>query len=480
MVSRMADGPSAGRSGVFTAAAVCGLLTLGCGNSHGTRDANPDRVGPREGDVIEHALDLPRGADPDGRCDGATDVSVSGLDRDASAPSLDAVEDTDQDAPRALATCGAYELVGPAKPLSKTYSPSVRVENRYAVLSTSSTRTNYSSSGSSHYFHDVIFSWFDPETARLSESVTPFRMRGYYDGGVPIDFGSATPAAIITAPNGFAVAWTAYVQGKISLYFGLLDSTGQGLGQPVLVGAEVDRVSGVVWDGSQFAMVWVGRPNVLRLSRFDGQGNPLGTTDVAPRAFLGPVYLFWDGSAYGVFWEDSLPNLDEVWFARVDREGSVLLEPRLLSPPDRYAGNLLVLLTDDGTLAYWREIPKSGPWSIQAGLHKLDRNGQATAAARVLDDQPCGISAMARSHADLGVICSKDNAVGFASLGSYESTQLTPALSIGLPMPGTEGIRVASANALFGHDDGFDVFWTGSLDGATWGSYLTQIRCARQ
>jgi hypothetical protein len=479
MVIREADGQSAGRPGVFAAAAACALLlSLSCGNSRGSRDANADRVSPPEGDVADKAPDLPYGPGPEDRRDGATGPSMSGPERDGSTPSLDVAENTDQDGPRSLKTCGSYELVA-AKPVSKVFSPSVRVGSRYAVLSTSSTRTDPYSSSSPHYFHDVIFSWFDPQTARFSESVTPFRMRGYNDGGVPIDLGSANPAAIITAPNGFALVWTAFVQGKTSLYFGLLDGAGETIGQPVMFGSEAERLGDVVWDGSQFAMAWVGRPNVLHVSRFDGQGNLVGTTDVAPTVYLGPVYLFWDGAAYGVFWENLLQALDEVWFARVDREGSLLLQPRLISPSDYYAGNLLVLPTNDGYLAYWTETPQSGTWFWQSSLHQLDRNGQTVAPARLLDDQPCGIAAMARSGADVGVVCSKNDAVGFAGLGSHESTQLTPTLSIGLPMPGTEGIRVAGANAFFGNDDGFDVFWTGTLDGATWGNYFTQIRCAK-
>jgi hypothetical protein len=62
------------------------------------------------------------------------------------------------------------------------------------------------------------------------------------------------------------------------------------------------------------------------------------------------------------------------------------------------------------------------------------------------------------------------------------------ALSLTLGCSHSRGNRDANADqgsrseddvhAIYGKDDGFDVFWMGSLDGATWGNYLTQVRCA--
>jgi hypothetical protein len=64
-------------------------------------------------------------------------------------------------------------------------------------------------------------------------------------------------------------------------------------------------------------------------------------------------------------------------------------------------------------------------------------------------------------------------------MGDGESDSLSPILSVGHPTPTTGGIRVASARSLFGGPEGFDLFWTGSLDGSNWGNYFSQIRCAK-
>jgi hypothetical protein len=459
-------------------------LTLGCSSSKGIRDAHADRVIGSGDDVSEGTPDLPTGADSDeGRRDsavtGPVDAAAPAPGRDASESLLDATAGGNQDGlTPALPACSSYELVGPAKSMAQLASPAVHVGDRYAVLSTPSTKAD-TYSLVPHFFYDVVFSWFDPQTASLSGSVMPFRFRSYDGGGTPVDYGEAAPAAITSVPSGFAIAWTSYRESKTSLYFALLDDAGAVLSQPVMLDGQVDRVADVVWDGSQFAVAWIAWGGPLRLGRLDNQGNLIGTAEVAPQVYLGPSpRLFWDGNAYGLFWESLMPLFDEVWFARVDREGSLLVEPMQMTPPDRYAGSLLVEPITDGYLAYWDETPKSGTWFVQPALHKLDRNGQAAAAARPLDSQACGISAMARSGSEIGVICSNDNAVSFAGLGLYESPSLTPRLPIGLPKPEPYGIRVASAYALHGKEDGFDIFWTGSLDGATWGNYLTQIRCA--
>jgi hypothetical protein len=458
------------------------LVLLGCGRSRGSHDASFDRVWRGGEDVADPMPDAPRAATPEVRPDqdaAPADVSLSGTERDASA-SGDGTADAETDgAALVAATCISWELAGPAKPLAKFPVPSVRSGNRYAVLSTVSSRTDRFDTELTHYAYSVELSWFDPQTMALSDPVLPFRFQGYDDAGVPIDFGRASPAAITATPQGFAIVWTVYRQSQTSLYFALLDGSGHALSQPVMLESRVDRVGDVVWNGSQIAVLWSAGAGPLRLGRLDIQGNLLGTTDVSERTFLGPLRLFWDGSAYGVFWENSLPNLDEVWFARIARDGNVAISPVQLSSSDCYAGLLQVESVEDGYMVYWRENPRGAACIPQSGLRQFDKNGQAQGPMRSLSPETCQVASMGKSGVGIGFVCSNGNAIVFTSLTDWESASFTPALPVGLPKPTTGGIMVATTHALYGLDNGFDLFWSGTLDGATWNNHFSQIRCAK-
>jgi hypothetical protein len=462
--------------------AGCTLVLVGCGRSRGSHDAGVDRVGRGGEDVAEPMPDAPRAATPEVRPDqdsAPVDASLVLPERDASA-SGDAAADAETDGPALVAaTCKSWELAGPARRLAKFPVPSVRSGDRYAVLSTVYSRTDRFDTELSHYAYSVELSWFDPQTMALSDPVLPFRFQGYDDAGVPIDFGTASPAAITTTPQGFAIVWTVYRQNQTSLYFALLDDSGHALSQPVMLEARVDRVGDVVWDGSQIAVLWSTGAGPLRLGRLDKQGNLLGTTDLSDRTFLGPLRLFWDGGAYGVFWENSLPNLDEVWFAHVGQDGSVRAAPVQLSSPDCYAGTLEVESVDEGYLTYWQENPRTAACVPQSGLRRFDKNGQAQGPVRSLSPGTCQVSSMGKSGVGIGFVCSNGNALVWKGLTDWESASFTPALPVGLPKPTTGGIQVANVRALYGDDTGFDLFWSGTLDSATWDNYFSQIRCAR-
>jgi hypothetical protein len=411
--------------------------------------------------------------------DSPADLRLSDPGLDGSAGPADRAPDQDPDGPPfAAAHCKAWELAGPAKTLSKFPVPSVRVGNRYAVLSTVSSRVDRFDTEIAHYAHSVELSWFDPQTGIRSDPVMPFRFQGYNDAGAMIDFGTANPAAIAATPQGFAIVWTATRQSKTSLHFALIDGSGHALSQPLMLEAQVDRVGDVVWDGSQTVVLWNASTGPLRLGRIDDQGNLLGTTELSDRTYLGPLRLFWDGSAYGVFWENSLPNLDEVWFARVGQDGSLMVPKVQLTGPDCYAGLLQVEWFEDEYIVYWRDNPRTAACVPQTGLRRLDRTGQAQGTTQPLDPRLCQVSLMATSDRGLGFVCANGNGVGFAGFGDGESGSLMPVLPVGLPAPTTGGIQVASARALFGSAEGFDVFWSGSLDGSSWNTYFSRIRCA--
>ncbi len=86
---------------------------------------------------------------------------------------------------------------------------------------------------------------------------------------------------------------------------------------------------------------------------------------------------------------------------------------------------------------------------------------------------------MGKSGVGIGFVCSNGNALVWKGLTDWQSASLTPALSVGLPKPTTGGIQVATSRALYVVDNGFDLFWSGTLDGSNWNNYISQIRCAQ-
>jgi hypothetical protein len=469
---------------------VFALGSFGCGRTAiGHKGANSDRNGGADGSFLRDAeegqpqadLDGPTGNSRDSATLSYADLDVAMPDRDSGVASPDAASDAGEDCCEVgLAACASYVATGPAVALPRAALPSVRLGSSYAVLSTVNTRVDWSwYGGSIRYWYNVTFSVLDPKAGAFSNPVTSYPCRGNDAVGVPIDCGAASPEAIASYPDGYAVAWSVYRQSATSLWFALLDSGGAGTGASITLDDKAQGPCEIAWDGTYFGVAWTSWGGALRFARLDTRGALVSVTEVVPTTWLGPVRLFWDGSGYGLFWENILQALDEIWFARLDASGNSLVAPMLLTSPDNYAGALLVEPIEEGYVAYWYEMSKSGGGPYKVDLHKLGKDGQPLGPLRPLAYQACGVQALTRSGSEFGAICGSNNAIGFAGLGRYESTSISPVLSVGLPLPGREGILSATVSALRGHDDLFDIFWSGSVDGLTWGDrYFTQVRCA--
>lgn len=467
---------------------VFALALFGCGRTAiDHKGASSDRSGRADGAFLRDTEEGQPQADLDGRTgsrDSATlshpDLDVALPDRDAGVESTYAASDAGEGCCEVgLAACAFYVATGPAVALPRAALPSVRLGSSYAVLSTVNTRVDWWYSASSSYWYDVTFSVLDPKAGVFSNPVTSYPCRGNDAAGVPIDCGAASPEAIASYPDGYAVAWSVYRQSASSLWFALLDSGGAGTGGSITLDDKAQGPCEIAWDGTHFGVAWTSWGGALRFARLDTRGALVSVTEVVPTTWLGPVRLFWDGGGYGLFWENTLQALDEIWFARLDASGNSLVAPMRLTSPDNYAGALLVEPIEEGYVAYWYEMSKSAGGPYEVALHKLGKDGQPLGPLRPLADQACGVQALTRSGSEFGAICGSNNAIGFAGLGRYESTSISPVLSIGLPLPDREGILVATVSALRGHDDLFDIFWSGSADGLTWGDrYFTQVRCA--
>ena len=107
-------------------------------------------------------------------------------------------------------------------------------------------------------------------------------------------------------------------QGTWSIRFGLLDSNGVGIGTPITLEDKTTGDCELAWDGTCFGALWTSWAGALRFALPDTHGALVSATEVVPQTWLARIRLFWDGSGYGLFRGNLLPNLNEVWFARLD------------------------------------------------------------------------------------------------------------------------------------------------------------------
>ncbi len=150
---------------------------------------------------------------------------------------------------------------------------------------------------------------------------------------------------IAWAGDGYGVVWDDYRFSDGSsvyqeIYFSRLDVDGNPVGGEVRV---TDDPSSslfpyVTWNGTEFAVAWhdgrTGNSEIF-FQRIDPDGNLVGTSvqvtnDANPAR--NPV-LMWNGSAYGLVWQEVTTGDDRLLFLELDRAGSPVGSPLVVSDP---------------------------------------------------------------------------------------------------------------------------------------------------
>lgn len=120
----------------------------------------------------------------------------------------------------------------------------------------------------------------------------------------------------------YGVAYKDYQNGTADIYFDRLDAAGNVLtsGIPVAANPATEEDPSLVWNGAEYGLAW-SDPDV-RFVRLGSSGIPIGSPATVSTGRM--PSLAWTGAEYGVAFVDQRAAADDVYFRRLDEEGTVL------------------------------------------------------------------------------------------------------------------------------------------------------------
>ncbi len=140
---------------------------------------------------------------------------------------------------------------------------------------------------------------------------------------------NSTQASLVWTGSEYGVAWEDSRMGDYEIYFARLDSSGSKIGSDVRVTNFLwhSLFVSLVWTGSEYGLSWEDSRNFnkeIYFARLDTAGNKIGFDTRITNNSASSVYasLAWDGTEYGISWEDTRDGNSEIYFARVDASGS--------------------------------------------------------------------------------------------------------------------------------------------------------------
>lgn len=156
---------------------------------------------------------------------------------------------------------------------------------------------------------------------------------------------SANPAfqylpSIAWDGTSFGIAWTDARNGPLEIYFNRVSPAGVVLGVDSRITTSYAELPSLAWTGSEYGVAYIANPGNLEIyfKRISPTGAPLGadvrvTND--PFESSRPS-LVWNGTEYGVAWHDYRSSLTEIYFNRISESGVVQIagDVRVTNDPD--------------------------------------------------------------------------------------------------------------------------------------------------
>ncbi|MBI1909187.1 MAG: hypothetical protein HYS22_03365 [Deltaproteobacteria bacterium] len=146
------------------------------------------------------------------------------------------------------------------------------------------------------------------------------------------------PPSLVWNGTDFALSWAEEQNGNRAIHFARVDGHGRKIGDDSKIGEEVPvtkntvapRVPSLVWTGSEYGVAWAAESSGSReiyFARLDAEGKVIGNavqiTDGAHRYPFEPS-LVWNGTEYGLVWRE---NDKRLYFIRINAEGQKLGDP---------------------------------------------------------------------------------------------------------------------------------------------------------
>jgi hypothetical protein len=182
----------------------------------------------------------------------------------------------------------------------------------------------------------------------------------------------------------YGIVWYDERAGARQVYFARLDAGGNKIGSDTPVGDPGTVATGtqaIAWDGSTFGIAWndsrSGNPEIY-FARISATGTKVGT-DIRVTSDSASSYrptLVWNGTAFGVAWFDDRDGSFAAYFALLDRDGQKLAGDLRVPDPGTHFTDTVVSPILAWTGSEWNVgWTDDRSWLSQVYLGRLDAGG---------------------------------------------------------------------------------------------------------
>jgi len=196
-----------------------------------------------------------------------------------------------------------------------------------------------SASGSGAYRPKIAWSgsefgvaWHDYRDGNTEIYFRRIAANGSLIGGdvrVTNDNRSSTDPAMVWTGSEYSLAWIDFRDLNYEVYFTRVapDGTPLGVDTRVTYGSQYESLVDLAWTGSEYglAALYGGEPGDVEFVRLAADGSTIGSFQ--DLTSLGAAYypsLAWNGSEFGVVWEDYRDVYIEVYLQRIAADGSLI------------------------------------------------------------------------------------------------------------------------------------------------------------
>ena len=215
------------------------------------------------------------------------------------------------------------------------------------------------------------------------------------DVRITYDSSHLSSSTLVWAGNEYGISWCDNRCGNYGIYFVRLDSSGNKIGSEtwLIVNYLYPSSPSLVWNGNEYGISWFDNQCCgdmsfeIYFARLDSSGNKIGS-DVRitqNASFSGFPSLVWNGNEYGVSWEDDRDETyGEIYFARLDSSGSKIGSDVRVTHNASFSGSPLLVWNGSEYGVSWQD-ERDGNYEIY--FAQLDLSGSKTGSdIRVTDN----------------------------------------------------------------------------------------------
>jgi len=209
---------------------------------------------------------------------------------------------------------------------------------------------------------------------------------------VPNDNPASRRPALLWTGTGYALSWSGGSPDR-SVYFAKIASDGQTFvvnKKKAVTTATAEAANGPIvsltWNGTNFGVAWQdirdsgdGNNPALYFGVLDSVGNKLiGDTKISGEGPVGSPAVFSDGSDYSIFWVEGVApssHLRSVYFTKVAPTGDKLIANTNLNTTGGLPRRPSVAKNNDGYGIIWTAFPESSLPQGQLYFRSVDFNG---------------------------------------------------------------------------------------------------------